>query len=908
MIESDTQSKVKSPQKADRTSRRGSALVWAMVLIMVLLILIGVMATVAQSSYNGQKMSQTNTQAYYTARSVNTLITDWLEGTPNNDAGIKTDRKKFVEDLKNSKNGIIEQSYTEKDLDPSGEGKMGYAEAVVSINSDDPDKDRRNTLITITATGHFAGASETITSMLRETPYTTFTYQNADMTPYGIRTFDPDAEYGQMERDLNDTGKHPRDANPVILGNVGGSDYADNTKDQTTVNNIIQNADSKREVTLRNKTQNFSTVLGTTRDPAYGAGGDSGKYDYRRLVTPENGRWTINPLQTGGYHNVNKQVNSVSNAENTRLISISMGDFRKMDVSIRFGGYALDRKDEKDDLINGTNYYNSLLMFDFVDNAGSTLNNPHVEYYEGNAAVGVSHLWHPQNWGSMTMYTQKTDDPAVNGGVNARLVFGPFAAKNDEDISYYNWGRYGGNPWYGRKAGAFNEAFPGNDGGTATAKARWGMTYMPEYFGEDFRMFFIDDPKVDVTNDVTTTAKNVMIIQGVNILGSEDKHSVIYSRRGVELGGGLEKSLSQSTSSDSRGFTTRGVNSGVYGMSYGKAPRYPNYYAITTRYSQIIYNTDIVLRTPEGASTPRLSYIIDALLPSDGIYGKDNDFSDEYNKRWTPTVKIIGGHMFVGEGHRLHIEGGRLNTNSIAGVTKEKTLTVSPSSLTVESGGLVKISKSKYVTKSEYANVTTDISVNGELILADGAYAGGTIVVGNGGALTLADASRYDGNIYVESGGALTVGSSAVEGDVQIRNGGKATINEGASVTGGVRCAGELNITGDITINATEPAADNPNTVDINENRTESGKYIYHGIFIYGDSGPGAGKGTLKLTGAPRISGNAGKIHALAGDPGIAYDSGDNTFCDDRSDNNACQHWTSGSSVWIRYNDVSGVS
>jgi hypothetical protein len=655
-------------------------------------------------------------------------------------------------------------------------------------------------------------------------------------------------------------------------------------------------------------------------------------------VTPPNGRWTINPLQKGGDSGTGNSKNEATAQENTRIISLSMGDFQGKDVQIRFGGYNFNPSGDSKDLINGTNYYNSLLAFDFVDNAGVTVaaddsriksdnvtygpnitydpNVKYIDYYEGGIPNGVDRWWHPQKWGSMTMFTQKTTDSVVNGGVDARLVFGPFVKKRGNDISYWNYGRYKGNPWYGQTAGDMNKAFPGNDGDSDAALNRWGMVYIPEYFGNNFRMFILDD--ID---------KNVLIIQGVNVLGTADKHSVLYSRRGMELGGGLMKS--DSTYDDGKGATTRNVNSHIDGMSFGTSIiGYPNYFGITTRYSQIIYNTDIVLRTPNGTSTPRSSRIWDATLPYDGTYYVNHRFSDVTNKWFNPTVKIIGGHMFVGAGQTLHIDGGRFNYNatydkdgvSLNGYTDEakttpiwittRTLTVSPSSLTVEQGGIVNISKptAYYVgttteyTASLYKNVTTDMSVNGKVNLTTGAWAGGNAVVGSDGVMTIADTARFDGNIYVEAGGTLTVGASTIVGNIQIRNGGKVTIGAGAVITGDVYCAGELAITGNITINATDASAvDFPDT-DIDESLPVGGPYKYHGIFIYDDSS--VGTGTLTFPGAPTnapvyaIEGNSGKIHTFVGYPDIDHDKAGNTFCNDCSENNVCLHWTTSSDVW----------
>jgi cytoskeletal protein CcmA (bactofilin family) len=317
---------------------------------------------------------------------------------------------------------------------------------------------------------------------------------------------------------------------------------------------------------------------------------------------------------------------------------------------------------------------------------------------------------------------------------------------------------------------------------------------------------------------------------------------------------------------------------------------------------------------------------LDATLPYDGNYYTNNNFSDVTNKYFNPTVKIIGGHIFVGAGQTLGIDGGRFNYNgsfnekgeSLNGYNTDgsnkwittRTLTVSPSSLTVEQGGIVNISKptAYYVgttntyTASPYMNVTTDMSVNGKVNLTTGAWAGGNVVVGNNGEMTIADTARYDGNIYVEAGGTLTVGASTIVGNIQVRNGGKVTIGAGAVITGDVYCAGDLAITGKITINATEASAVDFSDTDIDESLPVGGPYKYHGIFIYDD--PSVGTGTLTFPGAPTsapvytIEGNSGKIHTFVGYPDIDHDKAGNTFCNDCSDTNVCMHWTTSSDVW----------
>jgi hypothetical protein len=895
------------------SSRDGSALVWSMIVVIVLLILIGVMASVVQASYHGQKASQVSTQAYYTARSVNERVANWLNGTANEAPGAgATDQQTFIERLKNAYPVPITQSYSAADLDPGSEGKMGSADVEVSIND-------QQTVITIKATGRFADDSETVVSTLVAGTDLSYSYQDANFKTFTSGgAFDPDSAivayataggdrtvtYGAVEQELNNM---PRDSSPVIVGNeslTDSPDYHDNTKDQNAIKDIITSG-SMRELTWRNR-ETQTTTLGTSYYPILGEGTSyNDRSDQRRFVTPLNGRWTLNPLQRGGSVTALSHKNNPTDENNTRIINLSMGDFGGKDLEIRLGGYKIDPSGTDNDLINDPDFYNSLLMFDFTDNEGpkpgdaeykDTIANPAIEYYDGNVYVQTpqSH-WHPQKWGSMTIYTQKTNDNVVNGGVDARLVFGPFGHKYNEYLDFWNWGRYDGNPWYGKNPGDFNKAFPGNNSDGSNALKRRGMAYTPEYYGNDFRMFFLDN-----------TDKNVLIIQGVNILGTDMRHSVIYSRRGVEIGGGLVKL------SSTDGPTNRNVNSDVNGMDYGNAPSYANYFAFTARYSQIFYNTDIVLRTPNGATTPRTSRILDATLPTDGYYGTNNNSSDATNKKFSPTVKIIGGYMYIGEGQTLTIEGGRINPNANGPVSgsgsteNEQTLTVSPASITIAPGGVVELESSAYF------NVVTDIFVSGSLNFKPGAKAKGNIVA-EGGAVSMggssSDPAAHEGDLFIEKGGSLTLGAGAnVTGDIYVSSGGALTIGKDCVITGDIRCAGALTINGSFTLNYAPDSVtggDNPDTENIDESQMAGGKYIYHGIFIYNH--PSLGIGTLNIPFPHVISGNSGRIHAFAGYPGIPYAQGDFIFCSDhpngRESNNACKHWTTTVSAWQKQGD-----
>lgn len=238
---------------------------------------------------------------------------------------------------------------------------------------------------------------------------------------------------------------------------------------------------------------------------------------------------------------------------------------------------------------------------------------------------------------------------------------------------------------------------------------------------------------------------------------SDAARSVIYSRRALELGGGLVKSSADYN--DWRGQTTRHVNSTIDGMSYGYAPIWPNYFGITTRYSQTIYNTDIILRTPQGTATPRLSRIFDANLPTDGVYGVNDRFSDATNKKFSPTVKIIGGDIYVGAGQQLTIDGGRFNYAS-----GEATQVVSPDSITVAKGGTLVIrgrvdEQGNFIAPSDYANVSTNIFVEGTLNLQAGAQLSGIVRCYGSGVINVNATIGWQGTdtsgILVYDGGTI---------------------------------------------------------------------------------------------------------------------------------------------------------
>jgi hypothetical protein len=937
-------------------STGGSTLIWALVAALVLLILVGTLATVVTFSSRQTATSQVNTQAYYTARSVSERLTSWLSGTPDNNGSSLSEQQLFIANLAN---GPIHQSYSEADLG----GDMGTAEADISINA-------KLDLITIVATGFVADQEETITTTLALKG----TYSGGDnptirFPDNTVSFFEDDPNglpyYEGREVELN--GK-PRDSFPTIVGNEAATADNQNSLDTTKAKEVT----GDEELTYRRITEAANTVLGTNRFVGAGEAANT-SVSTRKFIVPPNGRWVINPLLKGngggvklnGYH-----ANSATAENNTRPIMLAIGDYNARDLHMRLGGMDVSTQPVLSRLVNDKDFYNSLIAFDVTDNAGNTTENPFIEYYDNNRFANTpQNLWHQQNWTSMTVYTQDPgsaqDAATVNGGVDTRLVFGPFLHSYNEYGDYWSWGRYIGNPWYGQTAGDYWKAFPGNNY-TSGVDKRLGMAHIPEYYGNDMQFFFLD-----------AINKPALFIQGVNILdqNTNSTPSAIYSRRGVEIGGALVKTTSKYD--DDLGQTTRHVNSAIYGYSFGYAPVWPSYFPITTRYSQILYNTDIVLRTPNGTSTPRQSRIFDASLPTDGAYGEinaehdlqdnarkktvlgvtgsktTNNFSDDYNKQFTPTVRIIGGDIYVGAGQTLTIDGGRINTSATA--TKypgtsgrltfegrtvtvgtangEYTQVVAPDSITVAAGGtlvvrgrheeeVVEVTKNvkevvtTWTGASEYANVNAPIYVEGTLNLEEGAWLTNQVFCYGGGVVNVKNTSTTEtvtwerragedgdqdginvfdgGTLNVEENASITLKGARIYVSTDRASGsGVGTMNIGANSTiaGDVAVRGTLNIIANFTLNV-DPAGyiDDPLTPNTNESLPGT-----HGIFIYDEA-------ILNINnGVTRVAGNSGRIHCFGGYAAISDITKANAiFCNDRDPNdNTCRHWFSNIGAWV---------
>jgi len=907
-------------------NREGVALVWAMVASIILLLIIVVIFAVTSASYQKTINAQVDTQAYYTARSLNERIVTFLDNTPEiAAAGGLTQAQQLIANVANATNKTIVQEYTAKEL---GEG-LGSGKVTLVMNS-------RGTELRITSTGYYGDNEETIITKLALIGQSSFTYLHDNFPAQSSSPFtakdpatgkSPLDVYTARETALNAITP---DSSPVVVGNespptkksADEAAYNDNSKDTATAVSVTGN----KELTWKNDS-NYDEILGTSAWPATdrvdNTNENQANRDVRRFVTPPSGRWAINPLSLQsniGTSTAPANTATTTSYNNTRLTMLSLGnkdnsDFSGRDLYMRLGGIGTSASS------SDTHFYNALIGLDFTDNKDNTTPNPNVEYYDRNDVTKPQSLWHPQNWNSLTLFTQTTDDATINAGVNANIVLGPYAhiyrlsTTYTSFADYWNYGRYSANPWYGQDTGDMLKAFPGNNSASDVAKARYGMSYMPEYFGNDANIYFLDS--ID---------KKAMLLQGVNIIDQNGgANSVIYSRRSLEIGGGLIKT------SAIAGPTTRNVNSNVDGIDLGTTSIYPYYPAITARYSQIFYNTDIVLLAPAGQT--RSSRIFDATLPADGYYANSDNYSDANNKKFSPTVKIIGGSIYVGAGQTLSIDGGRLNAtgsgNSAA--SPEKTQVIEPDSITVADGGTLTIRGQYDVTGttisaySAYANVDTDIYVQGggTLNLTNARAAGSVHAAGDNGKKAVVNIKgmvtfnpEERDSINAWSGAQININiGTQFTGNIFGGTGSEIVINEPASTSnvmiyGDIYSLGKVTLNGPLALNAMEEnLVDDPNTA-VNEALPEC-----HGILIL--TTPEDDAGELVINGTNRVvSGTSGKIHTLVPYSELTGTAANNVFCSNRDTvDNVCKHWTEGGGsgggsgddrVWVKQSTTGG--
>jgi hypothetical protein len=455
-------------------------------------------------------------------------------------------------------------------------------------------------------------------------------------------------------------------------------------------------------------------------------------------MVPENGRITIDPLEKDGYEgSADESHTKPSDANNTRFVGLAIHNTAEKEVLFRLASgtaargtadntliktYVDSKYATKHDTVSNGLFashwssprYASIITLDFTDNMGSS----DTARYTIDG-IEKTYPWHPDKWDKMDLFVQSS------GPVSANLVFGPFGHKDGITMDYHGNGNFQDS--YHGADGELAREWPGLS--TANQKNK-GLPIFPVDFGVDAHFWFLDSPTYQVTKDSTTVTYSsyVWFMQGVNILGGTDpeERSSIYSTRAVVIGGALIRS--------STSHTTDGLNRALDGFADQSVTTAANYVEATTRYSQLIYNTDIILMPPSGDRTayslirrPNTWKDRTNLPSSTGTdaqkkaYAKDTGFN--------PTVTIVGGTIYVGERQYLSIQGSQ---NRAGDYQNGNNLWVSPDKIVVAKGGTL------HIQESYFTNIFTDIYVDGgTLIIDEGAKIKGNIYAYNGGKVNI---------------------------------------------------------------------------------------------------------------------------------------------------------------------------
>jgi hypothetical protein len=891
--------------------------VWVLVVTLVISIALGMALFAIDARLNGAVIQHNRHQAYYTALSSLDTLSQWISDSDGSEAGAGagagaeagaeagagagagaeagTAHKATVEDFlaaipdamgdpADNPAGI---DITLKDL-PKGLGTC-------TVNLRFTDAQRQELLLTATATCDNMTEALTLT-MYEEAGSGSFE------TSHKTSDFNTDTYHAKIA-ELN---KKVVDTAPVHVGATYDARASGviRTDDYDRARTAVIGA---HNTTREAKVENINiTAGGTTRFPdpdilsAFNMDANNATYltahqeDTRTVVTPPNGRLTVNPFRLDYYSRSTASRESAKTAtfrQNARFVSLDISQTADKDVELRLGG------DER----NGEKYA-SILAFDFLDqNTGdNTTPNDYVEYLPNNRmlktvlsknasgtiqdSVAIAYnsdlrqdYWYRQKWKSGTIYTQDTAHPTLNGGLQGWLLFVPFyhgyidgseAAPNGSSGSnwingfydFWSWGAHVTNPNYGQAKGDAFAAFP--EFSEVVGRNKRGMPAYPVYWGENFSLYLLDNvaPTNALKADRTYKANRAWLQQGVNILGTPTQHSTVYSVRGMTIGA-TQRRTAADTSAEGINAETNLVG---YYMSEDPDNASEAYFA-QLRWGTLLYETDIVLMTPDGTNTPRTSAIRRPLRYHD-VYQSGNGTAAEkkfwrtFESYFLPKTQIIGGRIYVGAGQDLTIEGGTQLYRNPSGTewsptkvgmnlqaTGEYTMHVAPEDITVAPGGTLTIEA------SENININTDIYVDGgTLVIKPNAKIKGNIYCYNNGTVrVLGDFSLYSPN---DDGFPSLTAAEAHDG---IHIYGKDLVTEDSAIT----AAGKLRL----------PSA--------------------------------AAAATIK------ISGSANKVHLLGSltelvkaEDGstLSYSSIKHLLCDDHgSGNGTCQHYGIKPSEWL---------
>jgi Tfp pilus assembly protein PilV len=714
-----------SPECRRKTSQAGSTLIWVMVVILVLVIALGVGLTAASGQFSLSTTRHEQQQAYYTALSSTRTIADWLMAQNGDD----TTKDSLLSQITAAGNNGI--NLVVNDL-PAAVGTC-----VANLRYTDAEQ----TTLKISSTATFSGASETVSLTLMRAPKGE---EVPDLGDFGLAEYDRRAD--QINK-ITSSGVVPVYETSTKVSNAG---Y--NEKDLELLNNLIRNASSTREARWTNvlltdtSTTNNNAVLGTQIFPINGTADT--KTDTRRFMVPANGRITIDPQEGDGF-----TAAGSGEANNTRLVSLAIDNTDHKNVLFRLASNSaataapLVLPDASLwQRLYGTAYpynnapfqnrstprYASLLMLNFTGNNNSTST---LSYKVDGQ--NRNYTWHPNNWNGLDIFVQEE----TKSQVTTNLVLGPFGHKHAAYLDFYAWGNFVDN-WNGTEPGEVKKLWPSLY--NTTHQDGYGLPIFPVDYGENAR-FWILDGRSD---------RSFRVMQGVSIIEGS-----IYSNRSTIIGGALIRSGDK--------YTKDGLNQDIMGFANYDPTDHIMYVEATTRYSQLLYNTDIILKAPTDGKTAS-SEIRFPQNWRERDNRPQNESADK-NKDMThnPSMTIVGGTIYVGERQTLTIQGAK----NYGG---ENNMWIAPDKIVVDKGGTL------VINASSFYNVITDIYV-----------AGGTLIV--------QPYAMIKGNIYVYNEGVLdmrgvfqleTVGANPSE---QLR---KGIFIYGPDTVGapGVKAAGHLTL------------------------------------------------------------------------------------------------------------------
>jgi hypothetical protein len=480
-----------------------------------------------------------------------------------------------------------------------------------------------------------------------------------------------------------------------------------------------------------------------------------------RLVTPLNGKFALNPINTGSsnmlYGNFDNVPNTATVAGNTRFAFYNIDDTDGKDVYLRLAnGAGLAKRTSNLPLF-------AYIGIDFTDNstvgfAGmQTIDVPGVSSQAVQIAntrslyqdSGVEKLtvsgvpFYPNAWKSARIYT--TDDPS--SVIDCELIFANYARIHTSNVlDYRSWANYV-NHHYGAVGQNYDllSRLPRINSTTLNdAKNLAGFPFPQVYWGNDFSMYLLDG---------ASTTKAARIMQGVNIVNQKNADGtaggVIYSTRALKIGGALIVRGGDGELADNYYDGLSTALDGAQGtVTYGEVERYQ------ASYHQVIKDTDIILTSLDGR------WRDSEICHPDSIGGFPGR-----------TLTIEGGSIYVGENCGLKIDGEVKD-----GLTVNSKISADGQSPYATYGTSTRAAAS-FVSGNSYVENGNRMYVKPDKIVVDG---GTLTILGN-----LNAHCNVITDIYVKGGGTLVImGGAKIEGNIYCYDGGKVDIRGSFDIIG----------------------------------------------------------------------------------------------------------------------------